>query len=494
MSSFTRLARWARRMMFLTHRWLGIVLALLMAIWAISGITMMYVAFPDTSAEEQAAGLQPLDLSGCCDHVVLPGGVAIEAATVEMVDGQPALRWRGPESAGLASLGENALPTIDAAAAGRIAAGHTSRAFVPSGPPTVEQIDRDQWTVYGRFRQHQPIYKASFADERGTVLYVSGLTGQIIQDTTSHERFWNWLGAVPHWLYFTALREIQPLWYNLVVYASALGVLLSISGIYVGLIMWRKGKRWSPFRGIALWHHWTGLIFGVVTLTWVASGLFSMNPWGWFESDGPGEVIPNLEGRPLQAADVETLYKALAANPQPGVVSAEISVQEGSPWAILVRPDGSRERYSLPGLTPAPLDNAKLATLARIAKPTTRIASAELITVPDSYHYAHKDEHVVLPAYRVIYANADATRLYFDPRTGELVNFLDGPSRSYRWLHYGLHRLDFPGLRARPVWDLVTVPLLIGVSLLCVLGVWMGIRRLRRPAAGVKRGASGSAP
>ena len=28
-----------------------------------------------------------------------------------------------------------------------------------------------------------PRYKASFADARGTVLYVSGLTGEVVQDT-----------------------------------------------------------------------------------------------------------------------------------------------------------------------------------------------------------------------------------------------------------------------------------------------------------------------
>ena len=36
-SRFTRATRWARRMAFLVHRWLGIALALLMAIWAVSG-------------------------------------------------------------------------------------------------------------------------------------------------------------------------------------------------------------------------------------------------------------------------------------------------------------------------------------------------------------------------------------------------------------------------------------------------------------------------
>lgn len=478
-----RVGRWARRMTFLVHRWLGIVLALLMAVWAVSGITMMYVAFPEMGREERLAGLADLDLTGCCDRVVLPGGAEIQAGTIEMVLGHPVLRWRGPDGAGLVSLDQATLPPIDAAAAGQIAGSYMKHAFGEEPKVSVAEIDRDQWTVYGRFRQYAPLYKASFADDRGTVLYVASMTGDVVQDTTAHERFWNWLGAVPHWLYFTAFREMQPLWYNFVVYASALGVFLTLTGIYIGLITYRRrAKHWSPFKGLALWHHWTGLAFGLFTLTWVFSGLVSMNPWGWFESQGPTEEIPNLGGRPVEIGDIEALYRALAAKPQPGVVSATVTVQEGTPYALLTARDGTRRRATLPALAPAPTTLAELAHKARIAKPTTRIASADMITGPDNYHYGHKDDEPVLPAYRVIYDNDDATRLYFDGKTGELVNFVDAPTRGFRWWHLGLHRLDLPVLRERPVWDVVMIPLLVGVSLLCAIGAWMGVRRLRKMA------------
>jgi len=472
-------------MAFLVHRWLGVALALLMAVWAISGITMMYVAFPETSAEERLAGLQPLDMSGCCGDPTVPQGT-LSSASVEMLLGQPVLRIMTEGGPQAIPLGGD-LPKVGKEEAGRIAATHMGETFGRAPDMRVEETDRDQWTVYGRFRQLAPLYKASFDDARGTQLYVSGLTGEVVQDTSARERFWNWLGAVPHWLYFTTLRDIQPLWYNLVVYASLLGVFLTVTGIYAGVAMYGRGKRWSPFRGVALWHHWTGLVFGVATLTWVASGLFSMNPWGWFESQGPGEEIPNLAGRPLEGRDAVALVRALAARPQPDVVAAEVTVQDGRAFAILVRADGSRTRAALPDLAPAPPGRAELAAKARLARPTTPVASAGLITAPDAYHYGHKSEPV-LPAYRVIYANEDRTRLYFDPRTGELVNFVDAQVRAFRWWHLGLHRLDFPVLRSRPLWDVVTVPLLIGVSLLCVLGVWMGGRRLLRPRGPIRRG------
>ena len=102
-SRFTRVKRRARRITFLVHRWRGIVIALLMAVWALSGIVMMYVAYPETTAEERAAGLAPLELSACCDSMILPPG-QIGRATVEMAAGEPVLRLDGPDGLRLVGL------------------------------------------------------------------------------------------------------------------------------------------------------------------------------------------------------------------------------------------------------------------------------------------------------------------------------------------------------------------------------------------------------
>src|SRR5687768_451492 len=110
-SRFTRATRWLRRMAFLVHRWLGIALALLMAVWAVSGITMMYVSFPETTVEERVAGLAPLDLSACCEAAVIPAG-PIDSATVEMVAGRPVLRLSGPDGTALAPLAEGSPATL----------------------------------------------------------------------------------------------------------------------------------------------------------------------------------------------------------------------------------------------------------------------------------------------------------------------------------------------------------------------------------------------
>jgi hypothetical protein len=470
--------RRARRTLFLIHRWLGVALSLLMALWALSGFVMMYVSYPATSEAERVAGLDPLDLSACCEQAAFPEG-PMSGAAVEMVGGRPVLRWFGPAGPVLTSLAGPDAPAIGARETEEIARTHMRNAFGEVPPMRIEPVEGDQWAI--AVRRYAPLWKARFADARGTVLYVSGLTGEVVQDTHASERFWNWLGAVPHWLYFRALRENGPLWSQVVIYTSLLGTFLTVTGLYVGIATWRRrGKRWSPFRGVPLWHHWLGLVFGLVTLTWVFSGFASMNPWGWLASDGPGAELQALAGRPLAASDAELLARAVATHPRPGVVSAEVTVQGGRAWAILVNRNGERARASLPGLAPAPLGKAELARLGQQARPDVPIASQGMIARGDAYHYSHHSAPALLPAWRVIYGDSDAMRLYFDPRTGEPVDFVDADSRAFRWWHLGLHRLDFSVLRERPLWDAVMLPLLAGVSLLCLLGAWMGVKRLTR--------------
>jgi len=467
-----------RRALFLTHRWLGVPLALLMVLWAASGIVMMYVAYPETTAQERLAGLEPIDMTQCC--AALPELDGVNRAAVEMLDGRPVLQASTDFGSMTIDLTTGVSPMIDADMAQRVAATHIARSTGASPAWNVRETAQDQWTVSSEFAAHAPLYKAEARDAAGTTLYVSGATGQVVQDTTRAERFWNWLGAVPHWLYFKQLRENGQLWTQLVIYASLLGTFLTAIGLYIGVIRIRAGKRWSPYRGMDWWHHVTGLVFGVLTLTWVVSGLFSMNPWGMMASEGSARERAALAGRQATQDDVRALVEALAAAPSNGSVRAELSIQGGEAHAILSEPSGLRRRVSLPDLAAAPLARDELDALAGRARAGAEVASARLITAEDAYYYAHHNP-VTLPAWRVIYADRDLTRLYFDPRTGELVRFADGGAQAFRWWHSALHSLDFASvLRSRPVWDIVVLPLMIGVTVLCLIGLWLGVRRLVR--------------
>ena len=55
-----------KRTLFLTHRWLGILLCLFMALWFLSGVVMMYVGYPKLTQQEHLQHLPGLTGNGCC--------------------------------------------------------------------------------------------------------------------------------------------------------------------------------------------------------------------------------------------------------------------------------------------------------------------------------------------------------------------------------------------------------------------------------------------
>ena len=73
----------------------------------------------------------------------------------------------------------------------------------------------------------------------------------------------------------------------------------------------------------------------------------------------------------------------------------------------------------------------------------------------DFYYYA-RDEHAMLghvekplPAWRLVYDNPEATWIYLDPATGQLIGRQDRAHRASRWLFAFLHSWDWTGLLAR---------------------------------------------
>lgn len=73
-------------------------------------------------------------------------------------------------------------------------------------------VESDQWTVTGAYNQHRPLYLFRADDDNQTEWYLSSSNGEVVLVTTGSERFWNYLGAVVHWLYPTVLRQHPALW------------------------------------------------------------------------------------------------------------------------------------------------------------------------------------------------------------------------------------------------------------------------------------------
>jgi hypothetical protein len=372
---------------------------------------------------------------------------------------------------------------IDEATALAIARTYVERHKL-SGEPTVKQLEtRDEFTVAGYFNSGRPFYEVRLNDREKTLLYISSKSGDVRQRTTESLRFWSWLGAIPHWLYFTELRKDGKLWNDVVIWTSLAGSFLTIIGLFVGIRQFRRrhstGRLASPYHGAKFWHHMLGLGFGVLVLTWTFSGFTSMQPWGWLES-GPeaGQAVDRLTGEPVKWQDARPALEAQAAALRAEsreVAQLSFSQLEGKPGFIWRIADGSRERHAADG-APAPFDEATRQRAAALLAGPGATTKVDLIETDDAYYYkgaAASD----FPILRITVPEQRDTRFYLDPVSGEVRYVADPGARDFRWWHMAPHRLDF---LASPVREIVVFLLLLGVTGVCALGAWMGLRKLAR--------------
>ncbi|TAJ72940.1 MAG: peptidase [Phenylobacterium sp.] len=465
---------WAPKWLVVLHRYVGIVMGLLMLLWFVSGVVMLFVHWPEVTDQERAAGLPPVAWGQCCQFGDVQEVIQVQHATVEDLAGRPVLRF---DDQVLDLATGRPVHRVSLADAARVAQAYASAHGVDGRPGTPGAVERDQWTVTGYFDKRRPFYLFHFDDPARTDIYVSAHTGAVSQVVNAREKVLNWLGPIPHWLYPEVLRADTKLWAQVVIWTSVVGAFLTITGLYLGIISWRpwRDKRVTPYRGLMAWHHLTGLFAGVLTLTWVASGLISMNPWGLLES-GPDDRAEQMTGL-FSFGDLEEAVLAAKAS---GVAAHRLTAAplEGR---LYLMADGVR--FDATG-RPAPLSTPSLAQAASRLGPAK---SQAVISQADAYYYDGHDGRAELPAYRV--ELEDGVRFYLDPASGQVLARVDGAGRVYRWLFAGLHRLDVVnGLRGGAPWTVAMVLLLTFAGAGVATGVWLGWRRARSDLGKLAKG------
>lgn len=462
--------------LIIVHRYVGVVLGVLMTLWCVSGFVMMYQPYPATTPIERQAGLQTLDLAGCCQDIALADTDTLTNARIEMLDGAPVLRTvagGGPATFNLDTGA--ALAPISEDAVRRIAETYAEGNGIAGSVSELKTIHNDQWTVQGA-RRWQPLWHATFDDPAGSYVYVNGQTGEVVQDANAHERFWTWLGAIPHWLYPTIIRENPQLWNDVVVWSSAIGCFLVITGMVIGFIRLRgKSGAWWPYRNrpIWMWHHVLGTFAGVLVLTWTFSGLLTMSPWGLLESK------PAIERDAVASTMIWGEARTIITRNQrdPALANAVIlraAPFMDKPYLIAIAREGAETRLGLDG--PAPLLQSELEAGLQSRGGLLASGKLDVLTQEDDYYYGHKTP-VSFPVYRLTLTDPDQTHVYFNATTGD-ARIIDATSKRYRWWESGLHSLDFAFMRARPVWDIVTLILLAAVTAACATGMWMSFTRV----------------
>jgi len=503
------------------HRYVGLVFCLIFVVWFASGIVMVYARMPEYGAAERLARLAPVDAAS----IRLTPAKALEQATladaptrirISTVRSRPVYRFfvQGEWVTVFADDG-SVLERLSPDAALDVV-----RDAFPSERSTARFVETlrepDQWTI--GMRAGGPLHVVSLGDASATNVYVASGTGEIVLKTDRSSRFWGYAGPVMHWFYFRPLRVKGELWYNLVVYGSVVGCALCIIGLVIGVYRFslsrlRAGVSATPYAGWLRWHHYAGLIFGVITFTWLFSGLLSMEPWGIsaeaaprraqvvaIRGDGvdtarfaitPQQLLETLERAPNLAAQTELGRRAHALDREADrqrqgafgsakeieliqfMATPFYRVQDQDGRTLLLTADHGpdvKEGFTEPELRAA----------ANAAMPGTSVQEAVWLTRYDGYYYDRAGERP-LPVLRVKYADADESWLYFSARDGGLLLRETASGRPVRWLYHGLHSLDFPGLyQAGWIWDVAIVTLCTGGLLLSMTSVIVGWRFLRK--------------
>jgi len=515
-----RLLDWRSALVY-THRWLGIAGCVLFIAWFLSGIVLMYARMPSLSAEERLARLSPLDLSrAAVEPADAEARVPFPPSTlrVSMLGERPVYRFSaGPYWATVyADTGET-LSELSAEEAIQVA-----RTFAPDHTGTLRHqellTEPDQWTLSAAMRPLMPLHRVGMGDSAGTTLYVSALTGEPVLKTTQSERFWGYLGAVIHWLYFTPLRKNTGLWVDVVVWVSLAGCVMCLSGLVWGLWRFSPFRRYrlkrvparSPYAGFMKWHHYAGLFFGFTTCTWIFSGLMSMTPWDWSPGNSPTrQQREAATGGPflVQEITLDRLRQSAAAL-SAAFAPREVEVMQfrGEPFVVAYRPPS--ETRALAWLNtdfaafvePVTLERQQvwlaapqrglftrfpdeaIKAIAEQAMPEAAMTEAIWLHEYDSYYY-DRSRTRALPVLRARYNDEVETWLYLDPFRGAVVQKEERRTRLERWLYHGLHSLDFPFLYdKRPLWDIIVLALMIGGTVLSVTTLVPAWRRLRRRA------------
>ena len=495
------------RLLYFGHRWLGLAICLLLAMWCLSGVVMMYVGFPQLTRDEYYAGLEPLAAEriniGPQQPLAMAGaGANIEQLLLTGSAGRPVYLlkaqdtpWRGMYADSGANIEQ--LPASAAVAA----AVHFYQTQHPAAAVTgqyLQQLHIDQWSVSDGLHPYRPLHRVSIADGMGTELYVSALTGQVVRDTRRSERIWNWLGANLHWIYPVQLRQHRSLWENVIIGLALVGLVAVITGAIIGVMRLRLKRRYpdgscSPYRGMTRYHHILGLLVLVFLLTFLFSGLMSVGPWDVFAANS------SFAEQQRRYRQQHGLLRSAPAYSQPEAIRQLLRQGAHFPVKQIVwHWIGGESHVSLHGskqdvqqrLAPGATASLQQKIHDHIGKliPGSSILARQQLHSYDLYYYSHHNRYRPLPALRVKFADPEATWFHIDPATGAILNRLTDRGRLQRWLYKGLHTFDFNVLLShRPAWDLLLISLCSVIFAFSVTAVVIAAQYLRRKKRALTR-------
>lgn len=470
------------RNLHLWHRWLGIGLGLFVLLWFISGLVILYIAYPKLNQEERLSKLEVVDLSRIKFSAekawsITGSNIEPEKVRLNMQGGRPTYHFLQGDSwlSIWADTGQRLAVDND------LIRGNVRKFASHVEIQNSSLITRDQWSISSGLNAHRPLHKIELEDDKGTELYVSSHTGEVVLDTQLYERTWNWLGSVIHWIYFTPLRVERELWRQVIMWTSGAAFLLIALGMWLGIQRLRIKRRYSnnrisPYRGWARWHHFSGLIAGIFCITWLFSGWLSVKPFDWISSRkmSEQEILAWTGGK--ISLDEMKLPSRLDMQ---GIKEIEWTKFDGKTRLLGYTTDNKYLIDITNSKVLAPFDQTVLANRAQAMQAGIKKISAEWLEDGDMY-YRSSPERKVARVLKVEFADSARTTYYLDADIGQVVSSQNNDSRLYRWLFNALHCMDLPLIRNYEIGRQgIVIALSIGGIIVSVAGIVLGWRRLR---------------
>lgn len=483
------------------HRWLGVILAPFMVMWFISGFFMIFSGFPRVQEQSRFSLLDNLTPEDSLSHLNQLGSWYAEAIEttgdlsrieIEKNQGKLLLTLSGNKGEVIIDGStkrevENIAPTLKSI---------EEMTYRITGQP-IQKIDTlrnlNQWIPFDSRRADLPIIKVSTSDPLKTKLYFSGQTGKLLQQTNKNNRLLAYFGAIPHWLYFWQIRQNVDLWTNIFKVLGVLACTMIISGIVMGIYRASqsrrlKPKRWSPYKKrLHYWHHITGLIFGIVVLTWMFSGWMSLDTLPkWLTGPMPAKEYYAL-GKSSPFSESTTFDFDLILREKPTVKRITCANYLGQNYYLIE--DGEQKEYiTISNGQMQPLRITEEDVKTQLANNGIHeILEVKEITKYTSNYLPHPKSKRKPPLPAIKVKIQDGTSLYIaheEPR----IQVMNRATIMNSWAYQKLHSLKFLWAYHHPtIWMIVMFVLLAGGTAVSITGFTLGCKRIKQSFKRLKK-------
>lgn len=477
-----------RKILYTIHRILGALLSILFLMWFLSGFVMIYHTFPKVQIQDKYRAMQALNIKELSSDTILSSIPKEETITKIL------LQKQGRQTAFKIKTDKDTyqISALNPAEKVKPVSYDEIRDYAQGWiNADIEKTDTlyklEQWIPFSRYREYMPVYKFYFADDLRHQLYVSSVTGEAIQFTNKDNRFWAWMGAIPHWVYFTGLRQNAKLWADVIIWLSGIGCIMCLTGIILGIRSYyryfKKKKQWgSPYKKPAYkWHHIIGFFFGLFVFTFAFSGMMSLAQVPqWIAKVHDPSIQKQLlqKGQTLPVTHYKTVLPELFQKYPAELKSIEWTSFGNTPiykvivGDTLIYLDASGEKTQ-PLLLSESDVNFYLSQIHNEPIETTRMDTY------DNYYITRKDP-LPLPVYKASVDDLDKSVYYVNPQTGD-IRYFNTNSRIRRWTYQALHSYSIKVFVERPIlWNIIMWLTMIGGTIVSFIGVFLGINYIKR--------------